>query len=235
MENELFIPGSESSYGKWKGPICSSWFWFWKCPHPFSTAPMSTEDLYPKGCIGTAMILLVTQDDTPVSFHGKAAGDSDDGGATGKQGRWVVEVGKGAFTQEVVPPGQRDLWETLDSVTKTVRSRGSELCEMRLQRSQNLVKKKVPMRGRRQKGPEYCISLQVGPMAHQFCDSNSLTVTLSISESKTNISQIFNDLDGCSQQPKHSLVSWLATHVWLLPIKLLQLLRTSHFTHWLSP
>lgn len=114
---------------------------------------------------------------------------------------------------------------------KNAKVHGSELCEMRLQGSQNLVKKKVPIQGRRQKGPGYCISLQVGSMAHQFCDSNSLTVILSISESKTNISQIFNDLDGCSKQPKHSLVSQLSTHVWLLPMKLLQLLRTSHFTH----
>lgn len=70
------------------------------------------------------MILLVTQDDIPVSFHGKAAGDSDGGGNTGKEGRGVVAAGKRAFTQEVVPSGERDLRETLDSVTKTVSSRG---------------------------------------------------------------------------------------------------------------
>lgn len=79
---------------------------------------MNTEALYPKGCIGTAMILLVTQDDIPLSFHGEAAGDSDGGGTTAKQGRGVVAAGKGAFTQEVVPSGERELRETLDSVQR---------------------------------------------------------------------------------------------------------------------
>lgn len=109
---------------------------------------------------------------------------------------------------------------------------------MRLQGSQDLVKKNVLIL--QETGPRYCIFLQVGSITLQFCDSNSPTVTLPISESKTNKYQIFSDLDGCSQQPKGSLISCLPCILTLLPClasscEASAVTRTSYSTHRLSP